>query len=168
MGTSLRQGAKSVLQLEIMPEPPQVRSCSTPWPEWPYQLRTSSSQLEGGKRRWNIQTKTFKGKDGKVKALEIVQVEWEFTPEGRPLKFKEVTGTEETIPADMIFLALGFTGVSTPDALGLNIGKRGTLQDEKENGIFVAGDCAGGASLVVRAIAHSRKIAKDINHYLSR
>jgi len=168
VGTSLRHDAKSVLQLEIMPEPPQIRSSSTPWPEWPYQLRTSSSQLEGGSRRWNIQTKAFKGKDGKVEALETVQVEWEFTPEGRPLKFKEIPGTEEIIPADMVFLALGFTGVSTPEALGLNIGKRGTLQDEKENGIFVVGDCAGGASLVVRAIAHSRQIAKEINEYLSR
>jgi glutamate synthase (NADPH) small chain len=168
VGTSLRQGAKSIMQLEIMPEPPAIRSSSTPWPEWPHQLRTSSSQLEGGSRRWNILTKAFKGKDGKVKALETVQVEWEFTPIGRPLKFKEIPGTEETIPADMVFLALGFTGVSTPDALGLNIGDRGTLQDEKENGIFVVGDCAGGASLVVRAIAHSREIAKEIEKYLSR
>lgn len=167
VGTSLRQDAKSVLQLEIMPEPPQVRSCSTPWPEWPYQLRTSSSQLEGGERRWNIQTKSFKGKDGKVTALETVQVEWEFTPEGRPLKFKEIPGTEETIPADMIFLALGFTGVSIPNALGLNIGARGTLDADHENGIFVVGDSAKGASLVVRAIAHSREVAKEINEYLS-
>ncbi len=167
VGTSLRQGAKSVLQLEIMPEPPQVRSCSTPWPEWPYQLRTSSSQLEGGKRRWNIQTKAFKGEDGRLKALETEQVEWEFTPEGRPLKFKEIPGTEETIPADVVFLALGFTGVSTSEALGLNIGARGTLQPEHHNGVFVVGDCAGGASLVVRAMAHSRKIAKEIDDYLS-
>ena len=168
VGTSLRQDAKSVLQLEIMPEPPQTRSCSTPWPEWPYQLRTSSSHLEGGKRRWNIQTKAFKGEDGKVKALETVQVEWEFTPEGRPLKFKEIPGTEETIPADMVFLALGFTGVSTPDALGLNIGTRGTLKADNKNGIFVVGDSAKGASLVVRAIAHSREVAKEINEYLMR
>jgi glutamate synthase (NADPH/NADH) small chain len=167
VGTSLRQDAKSVLQLEIMPEPPQTRSCSTPWPEWPYQLRTSSSHLEGGKRRWNIQTKAFKGEDGKVKALETVQVEWEFSPEGRPLKFKEIPETEETIPADVVFLALGFTGVSTPDALGLNIGARGTLQNQKENGIFVVGDCAKGASLVVRAIAHSRETAKEVSEYLS-
>ena len=168
VGTSLRQDAKSVLQLEIMPEPPQTRSCSTPWPEWPYQLRTSSSHLEGGKRRWNIQTKAFKGEDGKVKALETVQVEWEFTPEGRPLKFKELPGTEETIPADMVFLALGFTGVSTPDALGFNIGTRGTLKADNKNGIFVVGDSAKGASLVVRAIAHSREVAKEINEYLMR
>ncbi len=167
VGTSLRQDAKSVLQLEIMPEPPQVRSCSTPWPEWPYQLRTSSSHLEGGERRWNIQTKAFEGEDGKVKALKTVQVEWEFTPEGRPLTFKEIPGTEETIPADAVFLALGFTGVSNPDALGLNIGERGTLHEQKENGIFVVGDCAKGASLVVRAIAHSREVAKEVNEYLS-
>ena len=165
VGTSLRQDAKSVLQLEIMPEPPQVRSSSTPWPEWPYQLRTSSSQLEGGKRRWNIQTKAFKGQDGKLKSLETVQVKWEFTPTGIPLKFEEIPGTEETIPADMVFLALGFTGVSTPDALGLDIGERGTLK--AENGIFVVGDCAKGASLVVRAIAHSREVAKEINDYLT-
>ncbi len=167
VGTSLRQGAKSVFQLEIMPEPPEIRSSSTPWPEWPYLLRTSSSQLEGGSRRWNIQTKAFKGKDGCVEALEVVQVKWEFTPDGRPLKFKEIPGTEETISAGLVLLALGFTGVSRPDALGLNIGGRGILESDKDNGVFVAGDCASGASLVVRAIANSRLIAKEINNYLS-
>jgi glutamate synthase (NADPH/NADH) small chain len=166
VGTSLRQDARSVVQLEIMPKPPEIRSCSTPWPEWPYQMRTSSSHLEGGARRWNVQTKAFKGENGKVKSLDIVQVEWEFSPEGRPLKFKEVPGTEETIQADLVLLALGFTGVAEPDALGLKIGARGILQDEKTNGIFVVGDCAKGASLVVRAIAHSREIAKEIDSYL--
>ena len=168
VGTALRQGAKSVSQLEIMPEPPKVRSESTPWPEWPYQLRTSSSQLEGGGRYWNIQTKAFKGKDGKLAAVETVQVEWEFTTAGRPLKFKEISGTEKTISADIVLLALGFTGVSTHDALGLDICKNGVLQADSDNGVFVVGDCAEGASLVVRAIAHGRETAKEIERYFSR
>ncbi|MFA6716016.1 MAG: glutamate synthase subunit beta [Victivallaceae bacterium] len=166
VGTSLRQDAKSVVQLEIMPKPPENRSCSTPWPEWPYQLRTSSSHLEGGTRRWNILTKAFKGENGKVKALEIVQVEWEFSPEGRPLKFREIPGTEETVQADLALLALGFTGVAAPDALGLKTGERGILHGEKKNGIFTVGDCAKGASLVVRAIADGRQVAKEIDEYL--
>ena len=122
------------------------------------------------KRAWGAVKNAgyFKGKDGKLEALEVVQVEWEYTPIGRPLKFKEIPGTKEIIPADMVLLALGFTGVSTHDALGLNLGDRGTLQSDNSNGVFVVGDCAGGASLVVRAIAHSREIAKDINNYLSR
>ncbi|MFA7184203.1 MAG: hypothetical protein WC082_04885, partial [Victivallales bacterium] len=156
----------SVVQLEIMPKPPENRSCSTPWPEWPYQLRTSSSHLEGGTRRWNILTKAFKGENGKVKALEIVQVEREFSPEGRPLKFREIPGTEETVQADLALLALGFTGVAAPDALGLKTGERGILHGEKKNGIFTVGDCAKGASLVVRAIADGRQVAKEIDEYL--
>ncbi|MDD5729346.1 MAG: glutamate synthase subunit beta [Victivallales bacterium] len=166
VGTSLRQGAKSVLQLEIMPEPPAARSSSTPWPEWPYLLRTSSSQLEGGNRRWNIQTKAFKG-DKKVKTIDIIQVKWEFSPLGRPLKFAEVPGTEETIPADLVLLALGFTGVAATDALGLNVEERGMLEPKPEKGVFVVGDCARGASLVVRAIADSRAAAKNIDAYLN-
>jgi glutamate synthase (NADPH/NADH) small chain len=166
VGTSIRQHAKSVVQLEIMPEPPADRSGSTPWPEWPYQLRTSSSHKEGGERRWNILTKTFKGENGKVTALETVQVKWEFSPLGRPLKFNEVPGSKEIIKADLVLLALGFTGVASGDALGLNIGERGKLEADEANGIFVCGDCANGASLVVRAIAHSRSMAETIDNYL--
>jgi glutamate synthase (NADPH/NADH) small chain len=168
VGTSLRQGAKSVMQLEIMPKPPAVRSESTPWPEWPYQMRTSSSHLEGGSRRWNILTKAFKGEGGKVGFLETIQVKWEFTPEGRPLKFTEIPGTEEVIEADLVLLALGFTGVSTTDALGLNVGERGKLEGNVDQGIFVVGDCANGASLVVRAIAHSKVLAKEVDDYLMK
>jgi glutamate synthase (NADPH/NADH) small chain len=149
-----------------MPEPPADRSGSTPWPEWPYQLRTSSSHKEGGERRWNILTKTFKGENGKVTALETVQVKWEFSPLGRPLKFNEVPGSKEIIKADLVLLALGFTGVASGDALGLNIGERGKLEADEANGIFVCGDCANGASLVVRAIAHSRSMAETIDNYL--
>jgi glutamate synthase (NADPH/NADH) small chain len=156
------------MQLEIMPKPPAVRSESTPWPEWPYQMRTSSSHLEGGSRRWNILTKAFKGEDGKVQSLETVKVKWEFSPEGRPLKFKEIPGSEEMIEADMVLLALGFTGVSETDALGLNIGERGKLKGNINRKIFVVGDCANGASLVVRAIAHSRSLAKEIDDYLMK
>lgn len=109
VGTSIRQGAASVLQIEIMPKPPAERSPSTPWPMWPYVLRTSSSHKEGGERRWNISTRAFAGERGHVTALETVEVEWEFSPAGRPLKFAEIPGSERRIEADLVLLAMGFT-----------------------------------------------------------
>ncbi|MDD5698520.1 MAG: glutamate synthase subunit beta [Victivallaceae bacterium] len=162
VGTALRQRAASVLQIEIMPEPPAARSASTPWPEWPYLLRTSSSHLEGGGRRWSIQTKAFTGRK-KLEAVEIVRVEWEFSPFGRPLKFREIPDTAETVPADLVLLALGFTGAAATDALGLNVGERGILEPDPERGIFTVGDCASGASLVVRAMVSGRRAAKEID-----
>ncbi len=169
VGTSLRHGAASVLQLELMPQPPEGRSDSTPWPQWPYMLRTSSSHKEGGARRWNVQTKQFLGKDGRVTGLETCAVEWELSPEGRPLRFKEVPGTAEVLEADLVFLAMGFTGVSAKglaEELGLAVTPRGQLQPAPERGIFVCGDAAKGASLVVRAIQDGRRAAAAVDAYL--
>ena len=161
VGTSIRQGAKSVTQIEIMPKPPDERDASTPWPLWPYMLRTSSSHKEGCERRWNLNSLKFVGKDS-VEGVEVETVEWEFTPEGRPAKFHSVPGTKELIEADLVFLAMGFTGVPTTNPivsqLGLQQTPRTALISDAAKNIYCVGDCANGASLVVRALASGKKL----------
>ena len=161
VGTSIRQGAASVTQIEIMPKPPENRDASTPWPLWPYMLRTSSSHKEGCERRWNLNSLRFIGKDS-VEGVEVETVEWEFSPEGRPLKFHSVPGTKETIKADLVFLAMGFTGVPQdhPIVAQLKLAQtpRTALISDPARGIFCVGDCASGASLVVRALASGKSI----------
>ncbi len=166
VGTSIRHGAQSVLQVEIMPMPPENRSLSTPWPEWPYMLRTSSSHKEGGERRWNVATKAFLGENGHVAGIETVQVKWELSFLGKPLRFEEVPGTKEVIPADLVLLAMGFTGVSqqgVAEELGLKVDERGRALSDPAGKVFVAGDSALGASLVVRAIADGKKVAEEVD-----
>ena len=161
VGTSIRQGAKSVPQIEIMPKPPDERDASTPWPLWPYMLRTSSSHKEGCERRWNLNSLKFVGKDN-VEGVEVETVEWEFTPEGRPAKFHSVPNTKELIEADLVFLAMGFTGVPTTNPivsqLGLQQTPRTALISDAAKNIYCVGDCANGASLVVRALASGKKL----------
>lgn len=169
VGTSVRQGAASILQIEIMPKPPETRSPSTPWPQWPYLLRTSSSHREGGERRWNLATKRFCVEGGRVAGLEAVTVEWEFSPLGRPLTFRELPDSAEFIPADLVLLAMGFAGVAAEGVaaeLGLAVDARGRVQPAPERGIFAAGDSASGASLVVRAIADGKRVAQAVDAYL--
>ena len=169
VGTSVRQGAASILQIEIMPKPPETRSPSTPWPQWPYLLRTSSSHREGGERRWNLATKRFCVEGGRVAGLEAVTVEWEFSPLGRPLTFRELPDSAEFIPADLVLLAMGFTGVAAEGVaaeLGLAVDARGRVQPAPERGIVAAGDSASGASLVVRAIADGKRVAQAVDAYL--
>ena len=164
VGTAIRQGAASVTQIEIMPKPPEERSASTPWPEWPYQLRTSSSHKEGCERRWNLNSLRFTG-DGAVAGVEVETVEWEFSPEGRPLKFAAKPDTKETIAADLVLLAMGFTGVPKDNPivaqLGLSQTPRTALVPDPQRNIYCVGDCASGASLVVRAIASGKSIQLD-------
>ena len=172
VGTSIRQGAASVTQIEIMPKPPETRDSSTPWPLWPYMLRTSSSHKEGCERRWNLNSLRFIGRDaetasvqqqdGGVGGVEVETVEWEFSPEGRPVKFHAVAGTKEVIKADLVFLAMGFTGVQ-PDnpiiaQLGLSQTPRTALVPDPARNIYCVGDCASGASLVVRALASGKTV----------
>ena len=171
VGTSIRQGAASVTQIEIMPKPPDDRDVSTPWPLWPYMLRTSSSHKEGCVRRWNLNSLRFIGDDGKtagvqqdgcVAGVEVETVEWEFSTEGRPVKFKSVPGTKEIIEADLVFLAMGFTGVPAENPivaqLGLAQTPRTALVADPARRIFCVGDCASGASLVVRALASGKAV----------
>ena len=161
VGTAIRHGAKSVTQIEIMPRPPDDRSVSTPWPLWPYMLRTSSSHKEGCERRWNLNSLRFVG-DDTVVGVEVETVEWELSPEGKPLKFHAVPGTKETIKADLVFLARGFTGVPADNPivaqLGLAQTPRTALVSDPARGIYCVGDCASGASLVVRALASGKNI----------
>ena len=162
VGTSIRQGAKSVMQIEIMPKPPEARSDSTPWPLWPYMLRTSSSHHEGCVRRWDLNSLRFLGENGAVKGVEVEQVKWEFSPQGKPLKFAAVPNTKEVIEADLVLLAMGFTGVPTDHPivkeLGLAQTPRTALISNPEKNIFCVGDCASGASLVVRALASGKAV----------
>jgi glutamate synthase (NADPH/NADH) small chain len=151
VGLSVRQGAKSILQIEIMPEPPEGRSASTPWPLWPYKQRTSSSQMEGGTRRWNLQSTRCLGENGKVTGVEVQRVEWALSEDGRPLSFKPVEGTTELIKADVVFLAMGFLKPTF---------------ESKEKNVFIIGDAANGPSLVVRAMADAIKAVEKINSFL--
>lgn len=162
VGTSIRQGAKSVRQIEIMPKPPETRSPSTPWPEWPYMMRTSSSHKEGCERRWSLNSLQFLGKGGKVNGVEVESVEWTFSPEGKPLKFSPVEGSKEVIKADLVLLAMGFTGVPKDhpivSQLELDLTPRTAIVPKPECGVFAVGDCANGASLVVRAMADAKNL----------
>ena len=161
VGTAIRHGAKSVTQIEIMPKPPATRSPSTPWPLWPYELRTSSSHLEGCERRWNLNSLKFLGK-GTVTGVEVETVDWDFTLEGKPVKFTPRHGSKETIEADLVLLAMGFTGVPTDHPiirqLGLAQTPRTALIAQPEANVYCVGDCASGASLVVRALASGKTL----------
>ncbi|MBR5346992.1 MAG: glutamate synthase subunit beta [Deltaproteobacteria bacterium] len=165
VGTSIRHGARKVTQIEIMPEPPRERDASTPWPLWPHMLRTSSSHKEGCERRWNLNSLRFVGKNGKVSGAEVETVEWEFSPEGSPVRFHAVPGTKEIMEADLVFLAMGFTGVGKDNPivaqLGLSQTPRMTLLPEPSRNIYCVGDCATGASLVVHALASGKDLPLD-------
>lgn len=174
VGTSNRQGAKSVTNFEIMPKPPGQRSPSTPWPFWPLQLKTSSSHEEGCDRNWLINTKEFiKDESGKLTGLKTVNVEWKMIPGQRP-QLIEIEGTEKTWPCDLALLALGFTGPENTLAnqLGLKLDERsnykadyGKYQTNIPN-IFTAGDMRRGQSLIVWAISEGREAARQVDIYL--
>ena len=164
-GTAIRQGAASVKQVEIMPMPPETRSASTPWPAWPWMLRTSSSHKEGCEREWNVASDRFLGENGVLTGVEVHSVKWETTPEGRPLKPVAVENTTRVIEADLILLAMGFTGADTegPAAdLQLKFTQRGGLIPDPEHHVYTVGDCATGASLVVRAMANAANAVREI------
>jgi glutamate synthase (NADPH/NADH) small chain len=161
--------AKSVLQFEIMPMPPQDRHSTTPWPLWPLQLRTESAHEEGGVRDWAAGTTKFTGdENGNVKQLHAVRV-------GPAPKFEPLPGTEFVIDADLVLLALGFSGPVKPgmiEEFGVNLDARGNIATvgnymSSVPGVFAAGDMRRGQSLVVWAIAEGRNAAKAIDEYLS-
>ena len=172
VGTSIRQGAASVTQLELMPKPALARMPANPWPEWPLVLRTSSSHEEGagGKlaRDWAVMTKRLVGRDGRVSALEAVRIEM------RAGKLTEVPGSTFEIPCDLVLLAMGFVGPEKPglvEELGLALDPRGnviTRSDRSTNvpGVFAAGDVSRGQSLVVWAIADGRRVARGVDAQL--
>jgi glutamate synthase (NADPH/NADH) small chain len=169
LGTSLRQHARSVHQFEIMPKPPETRAESTPWPMWPLQLRTESSHEEGGIRDWGINSVQFTGNaEGRVTHLHAVRV-------GPPPSFAAVAGSEFTIEADLVLLALGFLSPvhnGMIEQLGVKLDGRGNVATDENyatsvDGVFAAGDMRRGQSLVVWAIAEGRKAAAAIDRYLA-
>jgi glutamate synthase (NADPH/NADH) small chain len=168
IGTSHRQGAKSVTSFEIMPRPPGERAGTTPWPLWPLMLRTSSSHEEGGARDWSVSTERVSGENGKITSLHCVKVEL------KAGKFERIAGSEFTIPADLVLLAMGFVHPEHPgivEGLGLTINNRGNIQVDgnfqtNQKGVFAAGDCQRGQSLIVWAIAEGRKAARATDIYL--
>ncbi|HEV2323986.1 MAG TPA: glutamate synthase subunit beta [Terracidiphilus sp.] len=168
LGTSHRQGAKGVHQFEIMPKPPADRSPLTPWPLWPLQLRTESSHEEGGIRDWSINSIKFTGDEhGNVKQLHCLRV-------GPPPKFEAMPGTEFTLDADLVLLAMGFLGPvrnGMVEQLGLELDQRGNVATTdfmtSVDGVFAAGDMRRGQSLVVWAINEGRKAAAAVNKYLT-
>ncbi|WP_167617728.1 glutamate synthase subunit beta [Maribellus sediminis] len=172
VGTSVRQKAKSVTQIEILPKPPEKRVDNNPWPYWPNTLRTSSSHQEGCTRRWSLNTKRFIGENGVLKQAEIVQVEW--TSENGRWVMNEVEGTTEIIDVDLALLSMGFTQPvhnGLLDSLGVEYDPRGNVKvdDKKQTSvdrIFAAGDIEKGASLVVHAIQAGKVVAENVDAYL--
>ena len=167
LGTAHRQKAKSVMQFEIMPMPPEQRHPSTPWPLWPLQLRVESAHEEGGVRDWAVNTTKFTGDErGNVKKLHALRV-------GPPPRFERIPGSEFTIDADLVLLALGFTGPVKPgmlEQLGVELDARSNVATRNYmssvSGVFAAGDMRRGQSLVVWAISEGRSAAKAVDAYL--
>ena len=175
VGTSIRQKAKSVTQIEILPKPPEKRPDNNPWPYWPNTLRTSSSHQEGCERRWSLSTKRFIGEQGKLKQAELVQVEWNRDDNGR-WNMQEIPGTLEIIDVDLVLLSMGFTQpvhTGLLDSLGVEYDQRGNVKvnakkQTSESRIFAAGDAEKGASLVVHAIEAGKVAAKHIDGFLRK
>ncbi|MGB8191110.1 MAG: glutamate synthase subunit beta [Chitinophagaceae bacterium] len=176
VGTSNRQGALSVTQFELLPKPPQARTAFMPWPTYPMVLKTSSSHEEGCERKWAVATKSFVGdENGNLKALEIVDLEWKITEDGRPAKFVEVAGSERQIPADLVLLAMGFLHPQHEGLLqqsGIELDERGNVRANEQTyqtniqKIFTAGDMRRGQSLVVWAISEGRECARKVDEFL--
>jgi glutamate synthase (NADPH/NADH) small chain len=170
VGTSFRQGALSVTQLELMPKPSLVRMPSNPWPEWPLILRTSTSQEEGAARDWAVSTRHFREENGAVVALEAHRVAFEGG------KMKPMPGTEFSLPAGLVLLAMGFVGPERGgliEQLGLALDARGNVKSDATGatsvpGVFAAGDVSRGQSLVVWAIADGRRVAAGADAWLRR
>jgi len=175
VGTSNRHGAKSVTQIEVMAKPPQVRDSSTPWPNWPMQLRTSTSHEEGCDRNWAISTKEFIGDEtGKLTALKIAQMDFCVIQPGEKPKFQEVPGTEKVIPCDLALLAIGFVHPQHQgmlEELGVELDERGNVKCNAMHQtsvpkVFAAGDMRRGQSLVVWAISEGREAARHVDTFL--
>jgi len=174
IGTSSRQGAKSITQLEIMPKPPVKENKALTWPDWPNKLRTSSSQEEGCERMWSVATKRFKGENGKLTSVDCINVEWQQDSNGQ-WQMSEVAGSEFELKADLILLAMGFVhpvhqGMITE--LNLDKDNRGNINANTEDyrtsmdKVFSAGDMRRGQSLVVWAIREGRQAARSVDEFL--
>ncbi|HRK44551.1 MAG TPA: glutamate synthase subunit beta, partial [Nocardioides sp.] len=170
LGTATRQGARSITQLEILPEPPQARPAGQPWPTYPMVFRVSSAHEEAGDRVYSVSTQEFLGDEsGRVRALRLVEVELK---DGR---FSEIAGSEREIPAQLVLFAMGFVGPERPglvEQLGVELDERGNIARNAAYttsvpGVFVAGDAGRGQSLIVWAIAEGRAAASAVDRYLT-
>lgn len=169
LGTAIRQGAASITQLEILPQPPVTRAENNPWPQWSFVFRTSSAHEEGGERLFAVSTEKFVGDDsGNVRGMVISDAKFE---NGR---FVSIDGTQRELQADLVLLALGFVGAekaSWLDNLGVKFDERGNVARDDDymsnvRGVFVAGDMGRGQSLIVWAIAEGRAAASGVDKYL--
>ena len=174
VGTSIRHGAKSVTQLELLPQPPERENKALTWPDWPMKLRTSSSHEEGCERDWSVGTKTFSGTNSKVTALNGIRLECTAGEDGR-MEMQEVDGSEFELKADLVLLAMGFVHPvqeGMVETLGLKLDPRGNVDANTEeyrtsvDKVFAAGDMRRGQSLVVWAIREGRQCARSIDEYL--
>lgn len=173
VGTSNRQGARSVTQIELLAQPPLKRKEDNPWPLWPMVLMTSSSHEEGVKRQWAILTKEFLGdNNGRLTGLKVVDIKWGTNDAGK-MGFEELAGTERVIPCELALLAIGFTGAEKGgmiEELNVQLDERGNIKTENyktsQEGIFAAGDIRRGQSLVVWAISEGREAARAVDTWL--
>jgi glutamate synthase (NADPH/NADH) small chain len=173
VGTSNRQGAKSVTQIELLSKPPLTRRADNPWPLWPMVLMTSSSHEEGVERKWAILTKEFIGdSDGNLTGLKVVDIEWGADAQGK-MGFQEIAGTERIMPCELALLAVGFIGAEKGgmiDELQVELDARGNIKTENYmssvEGVFAAGDIRRGQSLVVWAISEGREAARAVDTWL--
>ena len=173
LGTCHRQNAKSILQLDYNPRPPENQNPETPWPLWPKILRMSPAHEEGGKRDWQIKSTHFAGENGRVKELHAVRVKQYFDEAG-DRQFQELVGSEIIFPCDLVLLAIGFSGPEPvlPRALGLEMTQGGAIKADRKyrtsrSGVFAAGDCRRGQSIVVWAIAEGREAARHVDEFLT-
>jgi glutamate synthase (NADPH/NADH) small chain len=172
-GTCLRQGARSVRQFELLPQPPADRAASTPWPLWPMQLRSSHAHEEGCDREWSVATTAFTGENGRVQKIHAVRLETQLMPDGST-SYAQMPGSEFEIEADLVLLAMGFTGPVKSrllNDLSLELDGRGNIATHESHhtgvpGVFAAGDAHRGASLIVWAIREGRDAAESIDKYL--
>ena len=174
VGTSIRQGAASVTQLEVMPKPPEMEDKALSWPDWPLKLRTSSSHLEGADRDWSVATKAFTGDDGRVTGLELVRNEWKQNENGQ-FSMAELPATKFHLKADLVLLAMGFIHPKPAgllDELSVALDERGNVKADETSyktsrkNVFVAGDMRRGQSLVVWAIKEGRRAARAVDEHL--
>jgi len=177
VGTSNRHGAKSVVQFELMPQPPEKENKMLVWPYWPTKMRTSSSHEEGCDRDWSITTKEFRGENGKLKSLVTARLEWKKDEKTGQMKMAEVPGSENEIPADLVLFAMGFTNpvASLLEGFGVEKDGRGNAKAATEGTnayftnvpkVFAAGDTRRGQSLVVWAIREGRQCARAVDEFL--
>ena len=174
VGTSIRQGAASVTQLEVMPKPPEMEDKALSWPNWPLKLRTSSSHLEGADRDWSVATKAFTGDDGRVTGLELGRNEWKQNENGQ-FSMAELPATKFHLKADLVLLAMGFIHPKPAgllDELSIALDERGNVKADETSyktsrkNVFVAGDMRRGQSLVVWAIKEGRRAARAVDEHL--